>query len=121
MIRRPPRSTRTDTLFPYTTLFRSVCQQAVYGCTMGDQGVPTYVLVVDSVGLILAILGFCMAFRQKFVRKLFRQARPSTEDIPRLPPHEDPVRYALLISGIMVMVFGIVIAGMVSLFQLAQP
>src|SRR3546814_14363673 len=25
MIRRPPRSTRTDTLFPYTTLFRSYC------------------------------------------------------------------------------------------------
>src|SRR3546814_6054379 len=27
MIRRPPRSTRTDTLFPYTTLFRSVAAQ----------------------------------------------------------------------------------------------
>src|SRR3546814_6066472 len=27
MIRRPPRSTRTDTLFPYTTLFRSSCDQ----------------------------------------------------------------------------------------------
>src|SRR3546814_10280481 len=27
MIRRPPRSTRTDTLFPYTTLFRSVLAQ----------------------------------------------------------------------------------------------
>src|SRR3546814_14144592 len=27
MIRRPPRSTRTDTLFPYTTLFRSVVLQ----------------------------------------------------------------------------------------------
>src|SRR3546814_3747653 len=26
MIRRPPRSTRTDTLFPYTTLFRSYTQ-----------------------------------------------------------------------------------------------
>src|SRR3546814_17314066 len=26
MIRRPPRSTRTDTLFPYTTLFRSECR-----------------------------------------------------------------------------------------------
>src|SRR3546814_4194167 len=25
MIRRPPRATRTDTLFPYTTLFRSAC------------------------------------------------------------------------------------------------
>src|SRR3546814_1783674 len=24
MVRRPPRSTRTDTLFPYTTLFRSI-------------------------------------------------------------------------------------------------
>src|SRR3546814_5197163 len=28
MIRRPPRSTRTDTLFPYTTLFRSICGTA---------------------------------------------------------------------------------------------
>src|SRR3546814_16813154 len=28
MIRRPPRSTRTDTLFPYTTLFRSVAAAA---------------------------------------------------------------------------------------------
>src|SRR3546814_7975725 len=27
MIRRPPRSTRTDTLFPYTTLFRSLSLQ----------------------------------------------------------------------------------------------
>src|SRR3546814_13854407 len=29
MIRRPPRSTRTDTLFPYTTLFRSATEAAV--------------------------------------------------------------------------------------------
>src|SRR3546814_11065746 len=29
MIRRPPRSTRTDTLFPYTTLFRSVLKAFV--------------------------------------------------------------------------------------------
>src|SRR3546814_3462201 len=27
MIRRPPRSTRTDTLFPYTTLFRSATDE----------------------------------------------------------------------------------------------
>src|SRR3546814_8524510 len=44
MIRRPPRSTRTDTLFPYTTLFRSggtspkirsqldCCQRTAKGC-----------------------------------------------------------------------------------------
>src|SRR3546814_11281520 len=28
MLRRPPRSTRTDTLFPYTTLFRSAVRRA---------------------------------------------------------------------------------------------
>src|SRR3546814_19744452 len=43
MIRRPPRSTRTDTLFPYTTLFRSM------GIGKGDRvglflpNVPHYV------------------------------------------------------------------------------
>src|SRR3546814_7916000 len=29
MIRRPPRSTRTDTLFPYTTLFRSIVDERI--------------------------------------------------------------------------------------------
>src|SRR3546814_19796572 len=29
MIRRPPRSTRTDTLFPYTTLFRSRAETSI--------------------------------------------------------------------------------------------
>src|SRR3546814_6599139 len=32
MIRRPPRSTRTDTLFPYTTLFRSTGPAAPSAC-----------------------------------------------------------------------------------------
>src|SRR3546814_11396648 len=31
MIRRPPRSTRTDTLFPYTTLFRSAAVKKEFG------------------------------------------------------------------------------------------
>src|SRR3546814_7654768 len=31
MIRRPPRSTRTDTLFPYTTLFRSLFHFDLHG------------------------------------------------------------------------------------------
>src|SRR3546814_14774066 len=32
MIRRPPRSTRTDTLFPYTTLFRSYSAGVIVTC-----------------------------------------------------------------------------------------
>src|SRR3546814_10212908 len=38
MIRRPPRSTRTDTLFPYTTLFRSVG----HGCTVRKVAEKSY-------------------------------------------------------------------------------
>src|SRR3546814_7551331 len=36
MIRRPPRSTRTDTLFPYTTLFRSIAKRFQTRCTPID-------------------------------------------------------------------------------------
>src|SRR3546814_6670034 len=38
MIRRPPRSTRTDTLFPYTTLFRSDAVQAAEADIIARQG-----------------------------------------------------------------------------------
>src|SRR3546814_7343204 len=38
MIRRPPRSTRTDTLFPYTTLFRSRGDGAGAGRQVGRSG-----------------------------------------------------------------------------------
>src|SRR3546814_4046688 len=48
MIRRPPRSTRTDTLFPYTTLFRSPAE-AVRGI------IPEHLLLVaDLVDELLA-------------------------------------------------------------------
>src|SRR3546814_5702594 len=38
MIRRPPRSTRTDTLFPYTTLFRSPAAPAAAWCRPLERG-----------------------------------------------------------------------------------
>src|SRR3546814_3375260 len=38
MIRRPPRSTRTDTLFPYTTLFRSHRPELVLHVVEGVHG-----------------------------------------------------------------------------------
>src|SRR3546814_5687154 len=44
MIRRPPRSTRTDTLFPYPTLFRSV------GDDRTGQAQPDVVLRQDDLG-----------------------------------------------------------------------
>src|SRR3546814_974439 len=39
MIRRPPRSTRTDTLFPYTTLFRSAFEGILNGFLPSGEGV----------------------------------------------------------------------------------
>src|SRR3546814_912327 len=38
MIRRPPRSTRTDTLFPYTTLFRSIDARLLEGAQQAEAG-----------------------------------------------------------------------------------
>src|SRR3546814_9643184 len=53
MIRRPPRSTRTDTLFPYTTLFRST----VVGLTIGlINGVLVTVLQVPAFIATLTML-----------------------------------------------------------------
>src|SRR3546814_1639645 len=42
MIRRPPRSTRTDTLFPYTTLFRSLPAQRAVACGENDGAESAY-------------------------------------------------------------------------------
>src|SRR3546814_13200009 len=48
MIRRPPRSTRTDTLFPYTTLFRSPDLRDRGGCE-GQSAVPAILSAVAAV------------------------------------------------------------------------
>src|SRR3546814_9215759 len=40
MIRRPPRSTRTDTLFPYTTLFRSDAKLETLKSEAAKHGLP---------------------------------------------------------------------------------
>src|SRR3546814_7348382 len=45
MIRRPPRSTRTDTLFPYTTLFRSVAA----GLWLRPSADPRVTRLIDSI------------------------------------------------------------------------
>src|SRR3546814_15193758 len=51
MIRLPPRSTRTDTLFPYTTLFRSIIVVGD-GSSMGGSALPGGVPNVGRVARI---------------------------------------------------------------------
>src|SRR3546814_10429961 len=57
MIRRPPRSTRTDTLFPYTTLFRSSLMSATAQKIGLDQwvyqpGIPANAVHVTSTAFV---------------------------------------------------------------------
>src|SRR3546814_1828275 len=56
MIRRPPRSTRTDTLFPYTTLFRSLL-----GAVAGYAGGWIERILTAFNDILLAFPGFLLA------------------------------------------------------------
>src|SRR3546814_8379135 len=58
MIRRPPRSTRTDTLFPYTTLFRSSGHRSVLV-------LPGAVLNEDIEGVFAGGEGVAVAVQQR--------------------------------------------------------
>src|SRR3546814_3351889 len=64
MIRRPPRSTRTDTLFPYTTLFRSLAH---------DDGEFVAAKTADAVAVVGRILDPVGDFAQKLVADLMAQ------------------------------------------------
>src|SRR3546814_2282880 len=48
MSRRPPKSTRTATLFPYTTLFRSLCR----GNGIRDQAAPIFAILQRATGAV---------------------------------------------------------------------
>src|SRR3546814_3523603 len=68
MIRRPPRSTRTDTLFPYTTLFRSVRNGIVLATGGGA------VLDADS-RRVLSAHGYVVYLHASIEQQLHRTAR----------------------------------------------
>ncbi|WP_150295479.1 hypothetical protein [Sphingobium estronivorans] len=79
---------------------------------------PGYVIAVDVFGLVLAVIGFNMAFRQPFVRRLLGRPGPLSSPLSQ-GDEEDPLTYVLRIAGVMIMVFGIAIGGMLTLFNLA--
>src|SRR3546814_19872197 len=58
MIRRPPRSTRTDTLFPYTTLFRSLLPMVESVASVAAFYVLARAMFTDRWTVILATVAF---------------------------------------------------------------
>jgi hypothetical protein len=79
--------------------------------------VPRYVLIVDLFCLIAAVTGFMMAFRQSLVRRLIGRPASRASSTAVQNDAADPITYILRISGTMVMVFGLAIGGMVTLFN----
>src|SRR3546814_18337747 len=96
MIRRPPRSTRTDTLCPYTTLFRSqrrivamrtACMVRKPGEVLARQRVPALVHLAHDRrdARVRALMPACGQFALAPAIVLFLRAEQC-----RLPPSFDP-------------------------------
>src|SRR3546814_14942631 len=65
MIRRTPRSTRTDTLFPYTTLFRSLLTREMYLIPTAEVSLTNLVrdTIQDADALPLRLTAHTLCFR----------------------------------------------------------
>src|SRR3546814_782478 len=99
MIRRPPRSTRTDTLFPYTTLFRSEtlmtvpAKESILIVDFGSQVTQLIARRVREAGVYSEIAPFSMAaeaFERMKPKGIILSGSPASvtdQDSPRAPQH----------------------------------
>src|SRR3546814_7003039 len=100
MIRRPPRSTRTDTLFPYTTLFRS---QAVANLEALLEGAGASLTDVVKTTVFLRHLGSDYPKMNEVYVELFGDHRPARSavgvaDLPRSEEHTSELQSLMRIS-----------------------
>jgi hypothetical protein len=81
---------------------------------------PGHVLFVDLAGLILAVAGFHLAFRQRQVRRWWGafQSDGKAELRPPKRQEEDPVHYAMIISGMMILAFGLILFAFTTFYWL---
>src|SRR3546814_13905318 len=89
MIRRPPRSTRTDTLFPYTTLFRSSFSgrregPAWYRILMEDSGSNPW--AASATDMLEALLVWRRDVRHFLARPIPESALERLFALAQLPP-----------------------------------
>jgi drug/metabolite transporter (DMT)-like permease len=79
-----------------------------------------YALIVDALALLGLVAGFCLAFRQSWVRRTAR--RLSRRDPARgrrsRGEGEDPVQYAMVIAGVMLMAFAVLMAAFTTIYEL---
>src|SRR3546814_9589240 len=90
MIRRPPRSTRTDTLFPFTTLFRSpLCRRRqgrlaridIYRTSAHMKKLPQVVDAVTMIGMVMGV-DDCVDPPDVGCKQLLPQVRAGIDEDP---------------------------------------
>src|SRR3546814_6341085 len=79
MIRRPPRSTRTDTLFPYTTLFRSGDAAANIAGVRGQAEATAQGILQGNVGAQAGALGSTSGTAAALINALKRSEEHTSE------------------------------------------
>src|SRR3546814_3009388 len=88
MIRRPPRSTRTDTLFPYTTLFRSVPIFKLLDWLFKQVG--NFGVAIMALTLIIRLVMFPIAQRQFGSMAQMRLVQPKMKALQERHKEDKP-------------------------------
>src|SRR3546814_11583721 len=94
MIRRPPSSTRTDTLFPYTTLFRSFESAGAIQAQIGDAIFPVHAAALPEGHGTVKLL------RLHDGRSVLCYPIEAVIDIVRMPDAMQPAAAPGLIAGV---------------------
>src|SRR3546814_3212454 len=99
MIRRPPRSTRTDTLFPYTTLFRSVATGVVVTAAATIVLDVRWLTVVLAYGFIARVVaGPTLSPLGQLVTRVITPALPVEPKLVRSEEHTSELQSLMRIS-----------------------
>src|SRR3546814_3855556 len=93
MIRRPPRSTRTDTLFPYTTLFRSWHEAPYVPCPAGFAELGEGLIWADDTQVPFAIVPGLASYHANGVPDVMRG-----EEVQRSEEHTSELQSLMRIS-----------------------
>jgi hypothetical protein len=78
-------------------------------------------IITDIFALLAVLLGFMLAFRQRPLRRWLARIFPTPPDHPTLtirPEGDDPIHYAMIIAGVMLMAFGVLIFAFTTGYEL---
>src|SRR3546814_3296731 len=84
MIRRPPRSTRTDTLFPYTTLFRSRALDMPADVSIKGEYAKVFMFLGDRLRESRPLAGYCRQETRDWAQTIEARSEEHTSELQSL-------------------------------------